>query len=105
MLIHSFLLCLEAQTNYRRVKMSVRATDSLIADLVVATGIPNSPKMVVQAVDAEKKLVTTVWFSDNKKAETAVFPAGSLDRAEVKAAAPARKPILAPAARGRKPKK
>jgi hypothetical protein len=44
--------------------MSVRATERLIGEVVIATGLSNSPKMVVQAVDIEAKLVTTVWFSD-----------------------------------------
>jgi hypothetical protein len=68
--------------------MSVRATDSLIADLVVAAGLSNSPTMIVQSVNAEEKQVTTVWFSDSGEFQQGVFPAGSLDRAEaVKAAA------------------
>ncbi|MDR0561124.1 MAG: hypothetical protein LBG73_00350 [Spirochaetaceae bacterium] len=61
--------------------MSVRATGSLIAEVVVAAGIPNSPKMIVQDIDADKKTVTTVWFSDANEAQSAVFPASSLDRA------------------------
>jgi hypothetical protein len=63
--------------------MSVRATDSLIAELVIVSGLTNSPKMVVQAVNQEQKLVTTVWFSDAHEAQQAVFPASSLDRANV----------------------
>jgi hypothetical protein len=62
--------------------MSVRATGSLIADVVVATGL-KGPKMVVQAIDEEKKQVTTVWFSDDGKAQSAVFPAQALDRDEI----------------------
>jgi hypothetical protein len=48
--------------------------------------------MIVVSVDAEEKKVTTVWFSDNREAQQAVFPAVSLDRIEVKAPpAPAKK--------------
>jgi len=73
--------------------MSVRATGSLIADLVEVTGIPNSPKMVVLSVDAEKREVTTVWFSNSGEAQTATFPAQALDRAEVKTPATAKKSV------------
>ncbi|MDR2521179.1 MAG: hypothetical protein LBC72_01310 [Spirochaetaceae bacterium] len=65
--------------------MSVRATDSLIADLVTVSGIANSPKMVVLSVDANKKTVSTVWFNDQHSAQQAVFPASALDRVETKA--------------------
>jgi hypothetical protein len=65
--------------------MSVRATDSLIAELVVAAGIPNSPQMIVQSVNAEEKQVTTVWFSDSGEFQQGMFPASSLDRAEAAA--------------------
>jgi hypothetical protein len=72
--------------------MSVRATDSLIADVVIASGLANSPKMVVQSVNPDQKTVTTVWFSDAHVAQQAVFPAGALDRAELPAKAAASKP-------------
>ena len=62
--------------------MSVRATDSLIAELVVAAGLSNSPRMIVHSVNPEEKLVTTVWFSDSGEFQQGVFPASSLDRAE-----------------------
>jgi hypothetical protein len=62
--------------------MSVRATGSLIGDVVATNGI-KGPKMVALAVDEGKKLVTTVWFSDDGKAQTAVFPAGALDRVDI----------------------
>jgi hypothetical protein len=65
--------------------MSVRATDSLIADVVIASGLANSPKMVVQSVDPDLKAVTTIWFSDAHEAQQGVFPAGSLDRVELPA--------------------
>ncbi|GHV77301.1 hypothetical protein AGMMS49942_21220 [Spirochaetia bacterium] len=66
--------------------MSVRATERLIGDVVVASGLANSPKMVVQGVDIEAKLVTAVWFSDDHKGQIAVFPASALDRWEAPAA-------------------
>jgi hypothetical protein len=81
--------------------MSVRATGSLIADVVVASGVSNSPKMIVQTVDENAKLVTTIWFSDGHEAQQGVFPAGALDRAEEKKA-PAK--AAAPKA-GKKPGK
>jgi hypothetical protein len=71
--------------------MSVRATDSLIADAVVVADIPNSPKMVVLSVNSEAKQVTTIWFSDAHEAQQATFPASALDRVEPKAAV-AKKP-------------
>ncbi|MDR2467425.1 MAG: hypothetical protein LBD22_00505 [Spirochaetaceae bacterium] len=81
--------------------MSVRATNSLIADLVSVTGLPNSPKMVVLSVNEEAKQVTTVWFSTTGESQTATFPAQSLDRVENKQAVPAKKP----AASGKSAKK
>ncbi|GMO46943.1 MAG: hypothetical protein Ta2G_02220 [Termitinemataceae bacterium] len=62
--------------------MSVRATDSLIADLVTVSGISGSPKMVVLQVNPEAKQVKTVWFSSNGEAQEATFPASALDRVE-----------------------
>ncbi|GHV90237.1 hypothetical protein AGMMS50268_07400 [Spirochaetia bacterium] len=77
--------------------MSVRATERLIGDVVVASGLSNNPKMVVQGVDIEAKLVTAVWFSDDHKGQVGVFPASSLDRWEVSSApakaAPVKKPV------------
>jgi uncharacterized protein YfaT (DUF1175 family) len=75
--------------------MSVRATNSLIADLVLVSGIANSPKMVVLSVNEELKQVTTVWFSANGESQSATFPAQALDRVEVKQSAPAKKPAAA----------
>ncbi|GHU14767.1 hypothetical protein FACS1894161_5460 [Spirochaetia bacterium] len=60
--------------------MSVRATERLIGDVVIASGLTNSPRMVVQAVDIDTKLVTTVWFSDTHEGQQGVFPANALDR-------------------------
>lgn len=76
--------------------MSVRATDRLIGDLVVVTGLSNSPKMIVQSVDIDVKQVNTIWFSDCHGAETGTFPATALDRTEADAPA-AKKTVKAPA--------
>ncbi|MDR2864278.1 MAG: hypothetical protein LBV68_01545 [Spirochaetaceae bacterium] len=62
--------------------MSVRATNSLIADVVTVSGLQNSPKMVVLSVDEETKQVTTVWFTSSGEAQTAIFPASALNRVE-----------------------
>jgi hypothetical protein len=64
--------------------MSVRATERLIGDVVVASGLPNSAKMVVQSVDEAEKQITTIWFSDDHKAQTGIFPVSAIDRAEQK---------------------
>jgi hypothetical protein len=69
--------------------MSVRATERLIGDVVIASGLANSPKMVVLGVDIEAKIVTTVWFSDTHEGQEFEFPASALDRVE--ADAPAKK--------------
>ena len=82
--------------------MSVRATERLIGDLVITPGLSNSPKMIVQSVDIETKLVTTVWFSEDKTIQEGTFPASALDRVEVVVAAPVKKPVNG-ATRGRKP--
>jgi hypothetical protein len=65
--------------------MSVRATGALIGDPVYVTALSDSPRMIVTSVDADAKLITTIWFSDNREAQEGVFPASSLDRVEVKA--------------------
>ncbi|GHV83511.1 hypothetical protein AGMMS50212_08510 [Spirochaetia bacterium] len=67
--------------------MSVRATDSLIADIVTVSAITGSPKMVVLSVNPEAKQVNTVWFSTAGEVQQATFPASALDRVEVKTAA------------------
>jgi hypothetical protein len=76
--------------------MSVRATERLVGDVVVASGLANSAKMVVQSVDIDAKTVNTIWFSDDHRSQTGTFPASSLDRAEdkapVKGKAAAKKP-------------
>ena len=79
--------------------MSVRATERLIGDLVVVTALPDSPQMVVKAINEETKIITTVWFSDCKYYQEGTFPAVALDRTEAKKATPAVK-----AAKGKKPK-
>ena len=78
--------------------MSVRATERLIGDVVVASGLPNSAKMVVHSIDEETKEIFTIWFADDHSAQTGVFPASGIDRAEVKTAA-AKKPAAKKAAR------
>ena len=64
--------------------MSVRATGSLIGELVVVTALPNSPKMIVQAIEEKSKIITTAWFSDSHEYQKGDFPASSLDRVEAK---------------------
>ena len=74
--------------------MSVRVTERLIGDVVIASGLPNSPLMIVQSIEEEAKMVTTSWFSDNNEYQEGFFPGSALDRAEppkAKAAAPAKK--------------
>ncbi|GHT97692.1 hypothetical protein FACS1894142_2760 [Spirochaetia bacterium] len=83
--------------------MSVRATERLVGDVVVAVGI-TSPKMLVKSVDIEAKLVTAVWFSNANEGQVGVFPASGLDRFEAPAAA-AKKAPAAKAAVGKKPGK
>jgi hypothetical protein len=84
--------------------MSVRATGSLISDVVIASGLSNSPKMIVQTVDEDTKLVTTIWFSDAHEVQQGVFPSGSLDRAEDRKA-PAKEAKSAGRKPGKKPGK
>jgi hypothetical protein len=62
--------------------MSVRATERLVGDVVIATGLPNSPLMVVQSIEEDTKLVNTTWFSDSHECQEGLFPASSLDRYE-----------------------
>ena len=78
--------------------MSVRVTERLIGDVVKVTELPNSPLMVVKAINEEAKLVTTVWFSDSHNHEEGVFPASAIDRAEPPQAPKAKK---APAGSGK----
>jgi len=62
--------------------VSVRATDRLIGDLVTVTALPNSPHMVVQAIEADTKIIITSWFSDNNEYQEGNFPANALDRVD-----------------------
>jgi hypothetical protein len=62
--------------------MSVRATERLVGDVVIASGLPNSPLMVVQSVEEDTKMVNTTWFSDSHESQEGQFPASSLDRHE-----------------------
>ena len=62
--------------------MSVRVTERLIGDVVIASGLPNSPMMVVQGIDEEAKLVDTTWFSDGHVCQEGTFPGSALDRVE-----------------------
>jgi len=62
--------------------MSVRVTERLIGDVVIASGLPNSPMMVVQEIDEEAKLVTTTWFSDRHECQEGLFPGSALDRVD-----------------------
>jgi hypothetical protein len=64
--------------------MSVRATERLIGDLVKVSSLPNSPQMVVKAINEETKIITTAWFSDQKEYQEGTFPANALDRVEPK---------------------
>jgi len=90
--------------------LSVRATERLIGDLVVVTAMPNSPKMVVQAIEEETKIITTVWFTDKQEYQEGFFPASALDRAETKKPAQAvkakksqkGKPSAVPAKKGKR---
>ena len=62
--------------------MSVRVTERLIGDVVIASGLPNSPLMVVQSIDEEAKTVVTTWFSAGNVCQEGMFPGSALDRAE-----------------------
>jgi hypothetical protein len=74
--------------------MSVRATERLVGDVVIVTGLPNSPPMVVQSVEEETKMINTTWFSDSHECQEGAFPASSLDRYEApKAASKAKKTV------------
>ena len=64
--------------------MSVRATERLIGDAVIATALSKSPQMVVKAINEETKIITTTWFSANDEFQEGFFPASALDRVETK---------------------
>ena len=80
--------------------MSVRVTERLIGDIVIVSGLPNSPLMVVQGIDEEAKMVDTTWFSDGHGCQEGTFPGSSLDRAEAPQSASREK--KAAAGRGKK---
>ena len=65
--------------------MSVRATERLIGDIVTVTALPNTPHMVVQAVEADTKIIITSWFSANNEYQEGNFPASALDRVDPEA--------------------
>jgi hypothetical protein len=89
--------------------MSVRVTERLVGDLVIASGLPNSPLMIVQSINEEEKMVNTTWFSDNQECQEGFFPGSALDRAEPPKASSAKgkksgtKKKTAAAGRGKKP--
>ena len=64
--------------------MSVRATERLIGELVIVTALPNSPKMIVQAIEEETRIITTAWFTDRQEYQEGFFPASALDKVESK---------------------
>jgi hypothetical protein len=71
--------------------MSVRVTERLVGDVVIATGLSNSPQMVVQSIEEDTKMVNTIWFSDSHECQEGLFPASSLDRYEIPKAATRKK--------------
>ena len=66
--------------------MSVRLTERIIGEIVIAKGLPKSPLMVAQSIDIEANLVITTWFSDNNEYQEGAFPPKALEKAEPKAA-------------------
>jgi len=66
--------------------MSVRLTERIIGEVVIAKGLPKSPLMVVQSIDEEAKLVIATWFSDNNEYQEGAFSPKALDKAEPPAA-------------------
>jgi hypothetical protein len=64
--------------------MSVRATERLLGDIVIVSGLKNSPQMVVKSINEETKLITTSWFSNSNEYQEASFHSNALDRAEEK---------------------
>ena len=90
--------------------MSVRATQRLIGELVIVTALPNSPKMIVQAIEEETRIITTVWFSDSHGYQEGFFPSNALDKVDsIKAAqtakakkSPKKKPNAEPAKKGKR---
>ena len=66
--------------------MSVRATERLVGDLVIVSALPNCPPMVVQAVEADTKMIITSWFSNSNEYQEGCFPAACLDRVDMEKA-------------------
>jgi hypothetical protein len=62
--------------------VSARATERLIGDVVTISAFPKSPQMVVQAANAETKIITKVWFTGGNEYQEGTFPAVSLNRVE-----------------------
>jgi hypothetical protein len=62
--------------------MSVRLSERLIGEVVIARGLPYSPLMIVQGYEEESKMVSTTWFSDQHECQEGLFPAKALDKAE-----------------------
>jgi len=81
--------------------MSVRATERLVGDVVIATGLPNSPLMVVHSIEEDTKLINTIWFSDSHECQEGQFPASSLDRYEAPKASTKAKKTTAKAKKGK----
>jgi len=87
--------------------MSVRVTERLVGDVVIASGISKGPLMIAQSIDEKAKMVMTIWFSDDNKCQTGKFPGSALDRADppapaAKKAAGAKAPKAVPAGKGKK---
>ena len=72
--------------------MSVRITERLVGDVVIASGLPNSPLMIVNSIEEETKTAYTIWFSDRNECQEGSFPGSALDRAEAKPAHKEKKP-------------
>jgi len=72
--------------------MSIRLTDRIIGEIVIAKGLPKSPLMIAKSYDIEANLLTTTWFSDNNEHQEGAFPPKALDKAEPKQAKTASKP-------------
>ena len=79
--------------------MSVRVTERLVGDVVIASGLPNSPLMVVQSIDEGEKTVFTTWFSDNHECQEGTFPGSALDRVDLSQTPKAKK--AAPKGKGK----
>jgi len=72
--------------------MSVRATGSLIGEVVIAPAL-RSPPMVVKSVDEKTKTANTVWFSEDNEYQEGAFPVSALDKVAPKKTAGVKKPV------------